>query len=261
MTQWVRFERQGVPGFGTLHDDMVHIHSGAMFDAPIATGERVSLHEVRLATPVQPGKFIGLWNNFHALAVKLGAAIPTEPLFFLKAPGCLLPHGADIRPPAGYTGKVVYEGELGVVIGRRCADVGEAEAQDAIFGYTCINDVTALDILGADPSFPQWARAKSCDTFGPCGPVIATGLDWKGLRIRTLLNGRERQNYPADDMILPPARIISLISREMTLDPGDLIACGTSVGVLPMRAGMVVEVAIEGIGMLRNSMAAAPAAA
>jgi 2-keto-4-pentenoate hydratase/2-oxohepta-3-ene-1,7-dioic acid hydratase in catechol pathway len=132
--------------------------------------------------------------------------------------------------------------------------VDEVQAAAAIFGYTCVNDVTAIDILNADPSFPQWARAKSCDGFGPCGPAIATGIDWSELRIRTLLNGRERQNYPADDMILSPPRIVSLLSREMTLAPGDLIACGTSVGVLPMRAGMTVEIAIDGIGVLRNTV-------
>jgi len=252
MTLWVRFERAGVPGFGILDDAVVRIHSGNMFEAPADTGETVASEDVQLDVPVRPGKFIGLWNNFHALATRLGAAIPAEPLFFLKAASSLLPTLGEIRPPVGYTGRIAYEGELGVVIGRRCVDVDDATAESAIFGYTCINDVTALDILGADPSFPQWARAKSCDSFGPCGPAIATGLAWRDLRIRTLLNGRERQNYPADDMILPPPRIVSLISREMTLEPGDLIACGTSVGVLPMRAGMVVEVAIDGIGVLRN---------
>ena len=116
--------------------------------------------------------------------------------------------------------------------------------------------VLVADLLQADPSFPQWARAKSCDTFGPCGPAIATGLDWSALTVRTLLNGRERQSYPASDMILPPARIVSLLSREMTLEPGDLIASGTSIGALPMRPGMTVEVVIDGIGTLRNEVAA-----
>ncbi len=187
---------------------------------------------------------------------KLGAAIPAGPLYFLKSPGSIQDPEGAIVPPAGYAGKTLYEGELGIVIGRVCTNVSEAEAAEAIFGYTCVNDVTALDILNADPSFPQWARAKSCDSFGPCGPAIVTGLDWSQLRVRTLLNGRERQNYPASDMILPPARIVSLISREMTLQPGDLIACGTSVGALPMRPGMVVEVVIDGIGTLRNRVEA-----
>ena len=107
----------------------------------------------------------------------------------------------------------------------------------------------------ADPSFPQWARAKGCDTFCPCGPAIVTGLDWSALQVCTLLNGRERQSYPAADMILPPARIVSLLSREMTLEPGNLIACGTSIGVLPMRPGMEVIVVIDGIGTLTSRTA------
>lgn len=258
MAHWIRFEHAGAEGFGRLDPESgrVEVHEGDLFDNPIPTGRECRLDDVQLLVPVRPGKFIGLWNNFHELAAKLGAAIPQEPLFFLKATTSLLPSGGTIRPPVGYAGKIAYEGELGIVIGRQCRAVNEADAAAAIFGYTCINDVTALNILSADPSFPQWARAKSCDSFGPCGPAIATGLDPAALRIRTMLNGRERQNYPAADMILPPARIVSLLSREMTLEPGDLIACGTSVGVLPMRAGMAVEVVIDGIGTLRNTMAA-----
>ncbi len=256
MALWVRYEHGDAEGFGTLDGEWIRPHSGDLFSAPAPSGAAVALAEIRLLTPVRPGKFIGLWNNFHELAARLGSAIPTEPLYFLKSPGSIQhPEGA-IVPPSGYTGKTLYEGELGIVIGRTCTNVTEAEAEAAIFGYTCVNDVTALDLLNADPSFPQWARAKSCDTYGPCGPAIATGLDWSELRVRVLLNGRERQNYPASDMILPPARIVSLISREMTLQAGDLIACGTSVGALPMRAGMVVEVAIDGIGVLRNTVEA-----
>jgi 2-keto-4-pentenoate hydratase/2-oxohepta-3-ene-1,7-dioic acid hydratase in catechol pathway len=261
MTLWVRFDHPGGSGFGVLDGDRIALHAGDMFDAPAPTGEVLARDQVRLAVPVRPRNFIGLWNNYHALAARLGTEIPTEPLFFLKSTGSLLAPEAVIRPPASYGGKIAYEGELGVVIGRRCSAVSESEAQAAIFGYTCINDVTALDLLNADPSFPQWARAKGCDSFGPCGPAIATGLDWSALRVRTLLNGRERQKYPASDMILPPARIISLISREMTLEPGDLIACGTSLGVLPMRPGMTVEIAIDGIGVLRNEVGEAISAA
>lgn len=256
MTRWIRFTHEGAIGFGTLDDTDVAVHAGSMFDAPVPTGARLHLDQVALLPPVAPGKFIGLWNNFHELATKQGNAVPTTPLFFLKATSSLLAHGADIRPPAGYDGRIVYEGELGLVIGRVCSDLDETAAEAAIFGLTCVNDVTATDILTADPAFPQWTRAKSADGFGPVGPAIVTGLDWRSLRIRTALNGRVRQDYPAADMILPPARIVALLSREMTLHPGDLIACGTSVGVLPMRAGQVVEVSIDGIGVLRNSLAA-----
>lgn len=257
MASWVRFEHDGREAFGTLDGaGLVREHEGDLFDAPAPTGRDHRIEDVRLLVPTRPGKVVALWNNFHALAAKLGAAIPETPLFLLKATTSLIPTGEVIRRPAGYAGKIVFEGELGIVVGRRCRDVAEADAAGAIFGYTCVNDVTAADILNADPSFAQWARAKSCDTFGPCGPAVVTGLDPAALSVRTLLNGQERQNYALSDMILPPARILSLLSREMTLDPGDLIACGTSLGVGSMRDGAQVEVAIEGIGTLRNQLAA-----
>lgn len=257
MAIWIRCEHNGAVRYGIDHGETIALHNGLPWATPTPTGETIAKSEARLLAPVEPGKFIGLWNNFHAAAAKQGNAIPTDPLYFLKAASSIQHPEGEIRPPASYTGRTIYEGELGVVIGQTCRDIAEADAEAAIFGYTCVNDVTALDLLTADASFPQWARAKSCDSFGPVGPAIATGLDWRTLTIRTLLGGRERQNYPATDMILPPPRIVSLLSREMTLHPGDLIACGTSLGALPMRPGMVVEVAIDGIGVLRNQMAAA----
>jgi len=141
------------------------------------------------------------------------------------------------------------------VIGKPCNNVSDEEAADYVFGYTCINDVTAADIISKDPTFAQWSRAKSFDTFGVFGPVIATGLDPDTLVVRTVLNGSERQNYPVSDMIFSPLQIVSRVSRDMTLLPGDIIACGTSVGVGPMRGARdSVEVSIEGIGKLSNTL-------
>lgn len=253
---WVRFAfANGSQGFGTLAEAAVTPHVGSMFGMNTPSGPPVPLAEITLLAPVKPVRFIGLWNNFHDLAAKQGHAIPESPLWFLKSPGSVIGPGQAIRPPPGYTGKTLYEGELGLVIGRRVANADEAEADSAIFGLTCVNDVTALDILNADPSFPQWARAKSPDSFGPIGPCVATGLDWRELRVQVALNGRVRQDYPCADMILPPARIVALLSREMTLEAGDVIACGTSVGALPMRPGMAVTVTIAGIGTLSNPFA------
>ena len=147
---------------------------------------------------------------------------------------------------------MVFEGELGIVIGRTAREVSEREAGDYVFGYTCINDVTAFDLINKDQSFAQWTRAKSFDTFGVFGPVVASGIDPAGLSIRTLLDGEERQNYPVSDMIFSPPQLVSLISRDMTLEPGDVIACGTSVGAGRMKPGSTIEVAIEGIGRLSN---------
>ena len=253
MTRWVRFRAlDGAEGFGTLDGEVVQPYSGDMFGHSTPAGDALPIATLSLLAPVRPGRFIGLWNNYHELATKQGNAIPETPLWFLKSPSSIVGPGTAIRLPPGYTGKTLYEGELGLVIGRRVSRADDVQAEAAIFGLTCVNDVTALDILTADASFPQWARAKSPDSFGPVGPCIATGLDWRELRVQVALNGRVRQDYPCADMILPPARIISLISQEMTLDPGDLIACGTSVNALPMRPGMLVAVTIAGIGTLEN---------
>jgi 2-keto-4-pentenoate hydratase/2-oxohepta-3-ene-1,7-dioic acid hydratase in catechol pathway len=152
---------------------------------------------------------------------------------------------------------VIYEGELAIVIGTVASGVSEDDAPAHIFGYSCANDVTALELIQRDPSFPQWARAKSFDTFGVFGPVIDTGFAPARGEVVVLLNGRERQRYPLADMIFPPARLVSLISQDMTLFPGDVILCGTSLGVLPLKPGTTVEVAIEGIGKLSNEYRAA----
>ena len=226
---------------------MVQPYRGSIFEGPQAYGGPVPASSLTLVSPVRPRQFIGLWNNFHALADKQGNARPDFPLYFLKAPSSIVGPEAVITAPANYHGRVVYEGELGIVIGRN----------RSIFGYTIVNDVTALDVLHADPSFPQWARAKSFASFGPVGPCIATEIDMASARLRVALNGRIRQDYPLSDMIIPPARIVELISQEVALSPGDVIACGTSLGALPMRPGMLVEVSIDGIGTLRNVMAGA----
>jgi 2-keto-4-pentenoate hydratase/2-oxohepta-3-ene-1,7-dioic acid hydratase in catechol pathway len=252
MTHWIRFQHAGATGFGTLEDDRIAVHEGDMFDAPAATGEHLSLQQITPLAPTAAGKMLALWNNFHALATKLNQEIPAEPLYFIKANGAYLGTGGVIRKPPSYDGKVVFEGELGIVIGKQCRAVSEADAGDHVFGYTCINDVTAVELIAKDATFAQWTRAKSFDSFGVFGPVVATGLDPSTLSIRTLLNDQERQNYPVSDMIFAPLTIVSLISRDMTLHPGDVICCGTSVGVGSMKPGSTITVTIEGIGTLAN---------
>jgi len=252
MTHWIRFEHAGATGFGTMQNDRIAVHEGDMFDAPTATGEVLSLHQVTPLAPAAAGKMLALWNNFHALATKLNQEIPPEPLYFVKANGSYLGSGGIIRKPPAYDGKVVFEGELGIVIGRECRAVSKAHAASHIFGYTCINDVTAVGLIGKDATFAQWTRAKSFDTFGVFGPVVATGLDASTLSVRTLLNDQERQNYPVSDMIFAPANIVSMISQDMTLHAGDVICCGTSVGVGSMKPGSTIAVTIDGIGTLSN---------
>ena len=252
MTQWIRFAENSVEGFGRLDGTTIAVHAGDMFAAPQPTGRTVALDAVTVSVPAAAGKMVALWNNFHALAAKLGNRVPPEPLYFIKGNGSYFATGQVIRRPPSYAGKVIFEGELGIVIGRTCRAVSEADASAHIFGYTCVNDVTAVDLLNKDATFAQWTRAKSFDTFGVFGPVVATGLDPLQLSVRTVLDGQERQNYPVADMVFPPARLVSLISQDMTLDPGDVIACGTSVGVGSMKPGSSVAVSIDGIGTLVN---------
>lgn len=251
---WARFRRGGHVGYGQLEGDSLRVYSGDVFDGATQTGQTLKLSDVELATPCEPSKFICLWNNFHALAAKLEVAEPAEPLFLLKAPNAFTAAGTTIRRPKTYEGPVVFEGELGIVIGKRATAISEDEAAAHIFGYTCVNDVTAAKIIQKDPTFAQWTRSKSFDGFGAFGPVIATDLDPMKLSVRTVLNGDERQNYPVSDMIFAPYRLVSLLSHDMTLMPGDVIACGTSIGVGSMKEPTnTVTVSIEGIGELTNT--------
>ncbi|WP_284265370.1 fumarylacetoacetate hydrolase family protein [Roseicyclus amphidinii] len=238
---------------GVIEGEALHPRAGLGSDD--AAGEAVALAELTLLPPVVPGKFIGLWNNFKAAAEKNGNDHPTHPLWFLKADTSLAGPGAEVALPES-AGRVVFEGELGIVIGATCKDATEDEAAAAILGYTCVNDFTSLTVLTADPSFPQWTRAKSFDGFGVIGPVIETDVDWATLTVTVNVDGRERQSYPAADMILSPPEVVQLLSRDMTLNPGDVIACGTSLGARPVKAGQVVEVVIEGIGALPVTMVA-----
>jgi 2-keto-4-pentenoate hydratase/2-oxohepta-3-ene-1,7-dioic acid hydratase in catechol pathway len=252
--KWARgYGKDQAPMTGVIDGDMFHPRAALGDDTP--TGAPVPLSEVTLLPPVVPGKFIGLWNNFHAAAEKGGLSRPEHPLYFLKADTSLSGPGAQVEIPLS-AGRVVFEGELGIVIGRACKAVTPDQAEAAILGYTCINDITSLDVLNGDPSFPQWTRAKSFDGFGVVGPVIDTDVVWDSLTVKTLVDGRERQSYPTADMILSPAQIVSLLSQDMTLNRGDLIACGTSLGARPIKAGMTVEVVIEGIGGVSVTMTA-----
>lgn len=253
MKHWLRFTHQGATRFGTLSDGLVTVYSGDMFDEPQATTESVALDELELLVPCEPGIIIGLWNNFHAAALKNKWSVPEEPLYFFKSSSCCIATGETIVRPKSYQGRIMYEGELGIVIGKKCKDVCDAEIDECIFGYTCINDVTAIQMIEQDDSFAQWCRAKSFDTFGAIGPVIATDIEPDSLQIKTLINGRVRQDYPVSDMIFSPRELVKRLSRDMTLSPGDIIICGTSTGVLPMKPGTVVDVEIDGIGTLSNT--------
>ncbi|UCH52811.1 MAG: fumarylacetoacetate hydrolase family protein [Pseudomonadota bacterium] len=250
--RWMRFTHNGANGFGLVEGEAVAVCSGDMFGEAKPTSRSLALADIQFDPPCAPGKMIGLWNNFHARAAKEGLSRPEHPLYFIKTTNCYAAHQAVIRQPVTYQGPVVFEGELGVVIGKTCRNVSVEAANGYIFGYTSVNDVTAREVLKRDPSFTQWSRAKSFDTFGPFGPWIVTGIDPDGLTVRTLVNGEVRQDYPVADMFFRPREIVSLLSRDMTLHPGDLIACGTSLGAGELKSGDTVAVAIDGVGTLSN---------
>ena len=255
MSSWVRYRvGDGSTGFGVLDDTDIAEYRGDMFSNPQPTGATLARADCTLRSPCAPSKVIALWNNFHALAEKLGKRAPDHALYLIKPATSVIGHLEPIRRPAAYQGKIAFEGELGIVIGRRCSDAGLADAAGAIFGYTCINDVTASELLNENPDFAQWCRSKGYDTFCCLGPVIATGLNWSMARVTTKLDGVERQNYPLSDMIFSPEHLVSQISHDMTLLPGDVIACGTSLGVGSIRDGSSVEIQIDGIGSLVNTL-------
>lgn len=198
--------------------------------------------------PVRPTKILGVGLNYRAHAAEMKKALPDEPLFFLKPPSALIGPGDAIVRPRGYQ-RMDFEGELAIVIGRRCRRVSRAEALDVVAGYTCLNDVTVRDLQVKDV---QYTRAKGFDSFCPVGPRVATGLDPSRLRIVTRVNGAVRQDSTTSDMIFDVSTLIAYASRVMTLEAGDLITTGTPPGVGPLVAGDVVEIEIEGIGVLSN---------
>jgi 2-keto-4-pentenoate hydratase/2-oxohepta-3-ene-1,7-dioic acid hydratase in catechol pathway len=256
MSRWARFRlNDGRLGFGLLEDNRVLEHEGDFFGDNRPTGRSLEAADFSLESPCEPSKIVALWNNFHALCEKLGKKPPTHPQFLLKPASCVIGPNAPIRRPASYPGKIAYEGELGIVVGAICKDVGPEAAAQHIFGYTCVNDVTALAVLNENVDFAQWCRSKGYDTFGCLGPVVATGLDWSRLAVITRVDGVERQNYALSDMMFSPAELVSRISQDMTLLPGDVIACGTSLGVGSIKDGASVEVFIDGIGSLVNVLA------
>jgi 2-keto-4-pentenoate hydratase/2-oxohepta-3-ene-1,7-dioic acid hydratase in catechol pathway len=251
--KWMRCRHQGRELFGVLEGEHLAVHEGDLFGEHRPTGERIAVAGVEWLTPCRVGTMLALWNNFRAAAEKNGWATPAEPLYFVKTPNSHAAHGQAITAVAAEVGRVAYEGELAIVIGRTAKAVTPEQAAGHIFGYACANDLTAIELLNRDPSFPQWTRAKGFDGFGVIGPVIETDFDAASASVRTLVGGRERQNYPLADMIFPPHELVSRLSQYMTLRPGDVILCGTSLGVLPMKPGTTVEVEIDGIGRLVNT--------
>jgi 2-keto-4-pentenoate hydratase/2-oxohepta-3-ene-1,7-dioic acid hydratase in catechol pathway len=208
-----------------------------------------ALSDVTLVAPVNPSKIVCVGRNYREHAAELGNKIPDEPLLFLKAPSAVIANEERIELPVE-SQQVEHEGELGVVIGRRAKNLPEDEDPlSYVFGYTCVNDVTARDIQRKDV---QFTRGKSFDTFCPVGPWVTTDLDPRNLEVTTRVNGDVKQYGRTADMAFSVAYLIRYIAGIMTLYPGDLIATGTPAGVSKLSHGDTVEVEVQGIGILRN---------
>jgi len=249
--RYVRYEIGGRISYGLLEGEIVRELRGDPFTGARPTGASHKLAAVRLLVPCTPSKVLAVGLNYRS---HLGSRpAPKNPEIFLKAPSCLLEHNGQIVIPQG-TSDVHYEGELVVVIGKKAKQIPVGEAPGYVLGVTCGNDVSARDWQKADL---QWWRAKSSDTFGPLGPAIATGLDYGKLRLQTRLNGQVRQSESTADLLFDVPTVVSFVSQAVTLLPGDVVYTGTPGQTTAMKPGDVVEVEIEGIGVLRNTVAQA----
>ena len=251
-TRYVRYSYEGKVAYGVLDDGMIRELEGAPFAERRETGRTVPLSEVRLLAPCQPSKVLAVGLNYRS---HLGErAAPDQPGIFAKLPSAIIgPEDEIVIPPDA--SNLHYEGELVVVIGRKTKNVSVAEAADYVFGVTAGNDVSERVWQRGDL---QWLRAKASDSFAPIGPAIVSGLDYNDLLVETRLNGELRQSERTRDMLHDVEAIVSYISHYITLLPGDVIFTGTPGTTSAMQHGDVVEVEIEGVGVLRNTVIAAP---
>jgi len=248
--RFVRYEHRGAVSYGILEGAGISQIKGNLFEGGAETGVNIELQEVRLLWPCEPSKMLAVGLNYKS---HLGdRPAPVRPELFWKPTSCLLEPGGKIVIPEGAT-NVHYEGELVVVIGRKTKEVSPQQATGCIFGYTCGIDVSEREWQKDDL---QWWRAKGSDTFGPLGPAIALGLDYKESRLQTRVNGEVRQSQFLSDLLFDPATVVSHASRCVTLLPGDVIYTGTPGSTSALRPGDVVEVEIDGIGILKNEVEA-----
>lgn len=250
ITKYVRYSYGGVVSYGILDGESVLELDGNLFASPRETGMVVPLSDVRLLAPCQPSKLVAVGLNYRSHL--RDRPVPEFPGLFAKYPSAVIGPGDDIVIPPDAT-DVHYEGELVIVIGKRAKNISAAEAPDHIFGVTAGNDVSERAWQRGDL---QWVRAKTSDTFAPLGPAIASGLDYNDLLVQTRLNGELRQSERTRDLIFGVDTIVAYISRYVTLLPGDVIYTGTPGSTSAMQPGDVVEVEIEGVGVLRNAVAA-----
>ncbi len=243
-----RFRLSGREAYGLVEGSTVRALGAAPWAGGLPEGRPIPLAEVELLAPVEPSKIVCIGRNYRAHAKELGNEVPAVPLIFTKPPTAIVGPGEAIRYPE-QSKEVHHEAELGVVVGRALRRATASEARLAVFGYTCLNDVTARDIQREEKHF---TRAKGFDTFCPVGPTVVTDLDPLDVSVVCRVSGAERQRGTTRDMVHDPFALLAFISSVMTLLPGDVVATGTPEGVGAMKRGDWVEVEISGIGVLRN---------
>lgn len=241
------------PAYARVYGDSVLELDAAPWHGGEPTDRKYDLAEVRLQAPVEPSKIICIGLNYraHVEASQSATEAPEYPLIFLKPPSSVIGPDAEIVHPS-QSERVDYEAELGVVIGKTACKVTRDDAMNYVFGYTCVNDVTARDLQKKDG---QWSRAKGFDTFCPVGPHVITDVDYSDLLVEGVLNGEVKQSGRTSLMIFDIPFLVSYISHVMTLEPGDLISTGTPAGIAPMKPGDVIEVRIDKVGTLSSRMA------
>ncbi|MEP6715522.1 MAG: fumarylacetoacetate hydrolase family protein [Terriglobia bacterium] len=253
MATYVRFEDEGRRNYGLLDGGTIAELRGTLFDEHDFTGREFALQDVKLLAPCVPQKILAVGLNYKS---HLGTRpAPTSPEMFYKPVTALQNPEDPIRIPAEAV-DTHFEGELVVVIGRPVHNASREQAMDAVFGVTCGNDVSDRNWQRGPNADRQWWRAKGCDTFGPLGPWIVTGLDYSNLALETRVNGEVLQKSRTSDLLFDVPEVISFVSRFVSLTPGDLIYTGTPGNTRRLQPGEVVEVEIEGIGILRNPVAA-----
>jgi 2-keto-4-pentenoate hydratase/2-oxohepta-3-ene-1,7-dioic acid hydratase in catechol pathway len=249
VVKYVRYENRGKVSYGILDGDSIKEIRGGLFDGGAETGSKVKLTGVKLLWPCEPTKVLAVGLNYKSHLGNRPA--PEKPEMFFKPLTSLQNPGGEIVIPSGAK-NVHYEGELVIVIGKRAQRVSAEKAADYIFGYTCGNDVSERDWQRGDL---QWWRAKGSDTFAPLGPAIAVGLDYKKSRLQTRVNGEVKQSQMLSDLLFDAAAVVSFTSRYVTLEPGDVIYTGTPGATSAIKPGDIVEIEIDGIGVLRNKVA------
>ena len=253
MAKLARYEYNKKIYEGLVDADEIHVIKGSFWEHYEVSGKKHRISEVRFLPPVIPTKVVCVGQNYLGHIEELGAPVPQEPIIFLKPPSCLIGHEHPITC-ARDAERIDYEGELAIVIKHRMKSVDESDTLNYVLGYSCFNDVTERNMVAKNPFL--LSLSKGFDSFGPFGPWIVTDLDPNNLMLKTYLNGEIKQQDNTKNCVFSVQQVLSFISKYMTLFPGDIVITGTPRGIAPMKSGDTVEVEIENIGTLRNTVQA-----